>query len=617
MNMEEGQEVEVSNKKGFEGTWLLGTIRRSKSSSSSSKKKKKLLVEYKTLVDEKGSKPLQEYIDLSHLRPLPPQQKDRPFQLNEEVDAIFRHGWRKGVINKVLEDSKYSVCFKTSEKEKDFPFEEEREFQHSELRAHLEWTDGRWLGSLGQEQCKHNKSRGCQCQEMSTPGKELCERHLADQTSCEKRRKRPREQCKSTGPQRCSEMVSPGKQYCEKHQLEGDIHNQKRRKSPREHKVLVDNGSNEKRNSSHHDLLPSDHQVHSCTETGISEPNEASVWIPNPKSSSACNIDIVTQPSLSEANDNFGETILFLMDKEITANEKLLWTKDEAASNDLRIVEINHTQLLSATAEDHQPISLLLEKSNPPILKDNRDSIPMSNDAITLRDTSTKSPKRLQSSNEVMSSFSLEARGDDRALQSSVDVTVDKYSSPTQQDERPPLENQSLPFVKTSDLWEGFESMEVFQLMPQYPHFRPLEKENEELREGLAIGNMVNFANLMKRTCKAQLDDPRSMLQMKLKALPAFEEHGFTVQPIRSRLEKLLKLKDCYSQCGERLKTFEEMVNDERREFDEIQESITRLNMELQLKGSKIAELQMKADAIGKMVESTRIDFNGEVTTPW
>ncbi|PIA37760.1 hypothetical protein AQUCO_03000352v1 [Aquilegia coerulea] len=591
MNMEVGQEVEVSNKKGFEGTWLVGTIRRSTSSSSSSssaKKKKTLFVEYKTLVDEKGSKPLQEYVELSHLRPVPPKQKDRPFQLNEEVDAFFSHGWRKGVIIKVLKDSKYSVCFKTTEEEKDFPFKEEREFQHSDLRVHLEWTDGRWLGSLDQEQCKRDGSRW-RCPEMSTPGEQFCGRHLASRT--DKRRKRPREQCKSTGP---CEMVSPGKQFREKLQLEGDIHNQKRRKSPREHEVLADNGSNERRNSSH--LLPSDHQQHSLAETGISEPNESSVSFPNPKVSSARNMDIATQPSLSEANDNFGENVIFSMDKEMTANKELLW---------------------SPTAEDNQTLSLCLEKSNPPILKDNRDMIPVSNDAITLRDTSMKSLKHLQSSNEVMCASSLEARGDDRALPSPVDVMANTYSSPTQEDVRHPLGNQSLPFVKTSDLWEGFESMEVFQLMPQYPHFRPLEKENEEFREGIAIGNMVNFANLMKRTCKAQLDDPRSMLEMKLKALPAFEELGFTVQPIRSRLEKLLKLKDCYSQCGGRLKTVEELVNDERRQYDEIQESITRLNMELQQKGSKIAELQMTAEAVEKMVESTKIDFYGEITTPW
>ncbi|KAF5190429.1 hypothetical protein FRX31_019992 [Thalictrum thalictroides] len=399
----EGVEVEVCNKKGFEGLWLVATIKRSLFN------KNRVLVEYHTLLGQMESKPLQEYVDLSCLRPLPPKQYTKIFQLNEAVDAFCGQGWRKGVIRKVLEDSKYLIYFKNSE--------EEMEFKQGELRIHLEWVNGKWFDSEIREQCRRDGTNW-----------------------------------------RCREMSAPGKAYCEKHQMKANIRNEKRRKRPRE--------------------------------------------------------------------------------------------------------------------------------SSP---------------------------------------FSMEASGDDRAHQSSVDVMTNMNSCPImEQDVRPPLKNQGSLFIKTSPVWGVLESMEVFKLVPQNPHFCPLEKDHEELREGIAIGHMINFANLMERTCKIDIDDPRSNIEMKLLALSSFEELGFTVEPIRSGLEELVKIKDSYHQFGDRLKASDEMINNERHQSDETQKSITRLNMELQAlliekerKISEVAELQMTAEAIDGMVEGTRLDFYGVVTAPW
>ncbi|KAJ6729340.1 AGENET DOMAIN-CONTAINING PROTEIN-RELATED [Salix viminalis] len=51
--------------------------------------------------------------------------------------------------------------------------------------------------------------------------------------------------------------------------------------------------------------------------------------------------------------------------------------------------------------------------------------------------------------------------------------------------------NQSVPFVKRSPVWNTIESMEVFQIIPQKPHFHPLTECKGEYREGSAIGIMV------------------------------------------------------------------------------------------------------------------------------
>ncbi|KAF9592818.1 hypothetical protein IFM89_017437 [Coptis chinensis] len=55
------------------------------------------------------------------------------------------------------------------------------------------------------------------------------------------------------------------------------------------------------------------------------------------------------------------------------------------------------------------------------------------------------------------------------------------------------LENESLPFIKSSPGWKDVESNEIFRSMPQKPHFRPLQKKPELLREGKALGLMACF----------------------------------------------------------------------------------------------------------------------------
>ncbi|KAF5182146.1 hypothetical protein FRX31_028275 [Thalictrum thalictroides] len=298
-------------------------------------------------------------------------------------------------------------------------------------------------------------------------------------------------------------------------------------------------------------------------------------------------------------------------------------TELEAANDALTTVQTNHVQLLNPTMADQQTLSPCLENSNPPTLG-TADNQLMLNEATTLTGTSMESLQYNQSSNEVESPYSLKAKGDD-IYQSFVDVTVNTYSSPMQEDKgQKPLNNESLPFIKSSNMWENMESMEVFKLIPQHPHFRPLEKLNEELREGAAFGNMCSFVSLMERTCEAQLDDPRSKFENKLKALTDLEDHGFTVQPIRSKLEAMLRIIDRYSQFNNESKAPETELFDEKRQYDEILESIARLNMQLQAllmekdkKASKVAELQKMTDEFKEKFQRACLDFDTVRAAPW
>ncbi|KAF9591090.1 hypothetical protein IFM89_001434 [Coptis chinensis] len=252
---------------------------------------------------------------------------------------------------------------------------------------------------------------------------------------------------------------------------------------------------------------------------------------------------------------------------------------------------------------------------------------------ITPADVHIENVKHQQSSNLVDSSFSLEeifidadlsddARGDESALRSSIDVTA-TISSPLQQDGGTlPLDSETLPFLKKSHLWGTIESVEVFKVIPQRPHFRPLQQQNEEAREGMAMGFMVILAGVMERTCKAQFDEPRSMLENKLNTLTELEEHGFTVQPLRDRLDELLRIKERCSKLDDS-NTFEREFIAEKGKSDELQESINQLNSKLQTllverekKCSVVAELQMSLAAIKESIQSFVLKFDSVVTAP-
>ncbi|KAK7392100.1 hypothetical protein VNO78_20527 [Psophocarpus tetragonolobus] len=127
-----GRIVEVSSDEdGFSGAWFAATVVEAVS-------KDKFVIEYQTLLADDDSQLLREEVDVLHLRPLPPDVTvDGQFSLLDEVDALYNDGWWVGVISKLLDDSRYIVYFRSSN--------EELEFQHSQLRLHQDWIDGKWF----------------------------------------------------------------------------------------------------------------------------------------------------------------------------------------------------------------------------------------------------------------------------------------------------------------------------------------------------------------------------------------------------------------------------------------------------------------------------------------
>ncbi|PIA47845.1 hypothetical protein AQUCO_01400438v1 [Aquilegia coerulea] len=314
----------------------------------------------------------------------------------------------------------------------------------------------------------------------------------------------------------------------------------------------------------------------------------------------------------------------------------------EAASEELPVLK-ECTQP-TFTAEECQPLSPCSEKSNSLALNENGGVLPdnqrIQNDAMNQIDVSMESLVLPHSSNVTESSSLLHTTFEDKSHYDNVsgderdlilgDITANTCSFPKQQDEGLfSLPDESLPFVKHPDLWESVESLEVFQRMPQKPHFRPLKQYEEETREGYAIANMLNFANLVQKTLKAKLDEPRSVYESRLKILADLEEHGFTVQPIRAVLEGILNMKASYTELDDKTKKAEKEFVEEKGKLVEVEESIvevedyiTQLNIKLQtlvkdkeMRSSTIAERQRKVAEFQEHIQGVKLDFEKMVAS--
>ncbi|XWS76684.1 hypothetical protein CRYUN_Cryun01aG0198700 [Craigia yunnanensis] len=222
-----------------------------------------------------------------------------------------------------------------------------------------------------------------------------------------------------------------------------------------------------------------------------------------------------------------------------------------------------------------------------------------------------------------------------------VDVPVESLAidargrSPLDDDRSLPFvkkdDDRCLPFVKKSPVWRTIESMDVFQIVPQKPHFQPLAENKEEFREGSAIGIMVTFASLFEKVSMLHFDDPRNTFESILESLNDLEKHGFDVTLLRRCLNELLSIKERQGQhLGERKNAEREIIENTKEitkfdeEMEEIEKKITQLQerhavikSEKETKNLKIVSLKLDVDVLNELIQNASHDFKKIVTTPW
>uniref|UniRef100_A0A0A8YEJ7 Uncharacterized protein n=1 Tax=Arundo donax TaxID=35708 RepID=A0A0A8YEJ7_ARUDO len=142
-------------------------------------------------------------------------------------------------------------------------------------------------------------------------------------------------------------------------------------------------------------------------------------------------------------------------------------------------------------------------------------------------------------------------------------------------------------FVKSSPAWALIEAMDVFKEVPQQPHFLPLREYPPALREGMALGLMVSFANLVKSTRESSIEDSMESFEDKISTLCHLEGNGFNVQFLQNSLNKLLQIKsNRASYLGEINKVKAQMVAKTT--------SAAQLDALLDDKDRAVAELEQK-----------------------
>jgi len=89
--------------------------------------------------------------------------------------------------------------------------------------------------------------------------------------------------------------------------------------------------------------------------------------------------------------------------------------------------------------------------------------------------------------------------------------------------------------------------MDVFKEVPQQPQFHPLRQFLPASREEMALGLLVTFASSVEDIRKSSIGDSTASLQEKIATLLHLEENRFSVQFLRCRLIKLLRIKSDHS----------------------------------------------------------------------
>ncbi|KAH1107122.1 hypothetical protein J1N35_010890 [Gossypium stocksii] len=197
---------------------------------------------------------------------------------------------------------------------------------------------------------------------------------------------------------------------------------------------------------------------------------------------------------------------------------------------------------------------------------------------------------------------------------------------------RSPLDSdQSLPFVKKSPIWRTIESLDVFQIVPQKPHFQPLAESREEFREGSAIGIMVTFASLFDKISLLHFDDPRNTFDSISEGLDDLEKHGFDVSLLRRRVNKLLSIKEGHSQhLGEKenaereimentkgITKFNEEMEEIEKKIAQLQEQHSSIKSEKETKSLKVGSLKLHADVLNKLIQNAPHEFKKIATASW
>ncbi|XP_065854764.1 DUF724 domain-containing protein 7-like [Euphorbia lathyris] len=195
-----------------------------------------------------------------------------------------------------------------------------------------------------------------------------------------------------------------------------------------------------------------------------------------------------------------------------------------------------------------------------------------------------------------------------------------------------PARNTNLPlFRKSSSLWNHIDSLEVFRILPQKPHFSFLSDINDEIREGTAFGHMLTFASVVDKVTKLQINDPVTVFHSYSEALAILEAIGFDVKVVVDRVNELLILKTRREKLKNKSKRYQSSVAecDEKKaklgqEIRAIDKMMSELEEQRALKVSQMVKedssrefLQLEVSSIKEVMFDVEHKFKVKSAGPW
>ncbi|WVZ51245.1 hypothetical protein U9M48_002405 [Paspalum notatum var. saurae] len=142
-------------------------------------------------------------------------------------------------------------------------------------------------------------------------------------------------------------------------------------------------------------------------------------------------------------------------------------------------------------------------------------------------------------------------------------------------------------FTKKSAMWPLVEAMDAFKEVPQQPHFLPLREFDSDMREGMALGMMLSFVDVLKSTRAASIDNDMEWFEAKIRALCHLSANGFNVQSLQSTLTMLVQVK---SNRSKYLKEMDEL----KAKLVVKTTSSAQIGSQIDAKDKAIAELERK-----------------------
>ncbi|KAF2604551.1 hypothetical protein F2Q70_00024253 [Brassica cretica] len=639
--MVKGSEVEVSSQEeGLKGAYFRALLEENTTMSG----RKKVSVRYKTLLTDDGSSPLTEAVQQSLLRPVPPEEEYAGVVLEEGtvVDAYLRDGWWTGVIiNKKLEDSNFLVCF-------DSP-PDIIVFEKTNLRAHVVWTDSKWVrpdlnevdkktmfcpGRMVEVSSSVDKAEDAWfpamlIKEIEVDGEKKfivkdCNHEARPNTTVVPRRVRPQPPPPSSVEEKYTLMdrVEAFHGSVWRKGLVKEVRTGKR------YKVFLVATKEE------HFFSQSDVRPLKVWEDGawhdVSKEETASKGVKPKTVTSKRARKHETAETFAATRELGNKKADAVMVNDETSPPVITPIAKEPAS----VVAPSPPLIAAATPLKQTGTETEGQLSSGPRSKQNglekNDSIPPHK--MPEEETSqVLSRKRRREEEEEQHSDVNETEVTSSSSHQTPNVMM-MNSAANVEETPPPALLMALPFAKRSPYWKSPEAKEGYKTMPQRPHFSPLlAAEDVNHREWSAVGMTVSFYGFLEQVKGLKPHDSLSVLCSLSASFVELEEYGFDIGAPQSRIRKMMSLKDEQAKIAEEKQCLEKKVGEDEKRSRKLAEEMDVLKgkmLELQrqeavARGEKeaadkrVVEMKASGERFEQKMEDVKLEFLETASAPW